>query len=72
MKVILYKGAVCPKCKVIATKLDRLGIQYETNLDTEYMLSIGIKAIPTLEVDGVRYSDVQACNEWIKSIGEQK
>ena len=53
MKVTLYKGATCPKCKV--------------NMDTDYMLSIGIKSIPTLEVDGVRYSDVKACNDWINS-----
>lgn len=67
MKVVLYKGATCPKCKVIAMKLDKAGIPYETNMDADYMISLGIKTIPTLEVDGVRYSDVKACNDWINS-----
>ena len=67
MKVILYKGATCPKCKVIAIKLDKKGSPYEVNTDTEYMIQIGLTTIPTLEVDGVRYSDVKECNDWINS-----
>lgn len=67
MKVILYKSATCPKCKIIAMKLDKAGIPYEANMDINYMTSIGIKSVPTLEVDGVRYIDVKACNDWIHS-----
>lgn len=68
MKVTLYKGLTCPKCKVIAMKLDKKGIPYETVTDTNYMLSIGIRSIPTLDVDGKRYVDVKACNDWINSL----
>lgn len=70
MKVTLYKGATCPKCKVIAMKLDKKGIPYEVNTDINYMISIGVTTIPTLEVDGQRYSDVKACNDWINSVGD--
>ena len=68
MRVILYKGATCPKCKVIALKLDKKEIPYEVVTDVDYMLSIGIHTIPTLEVNGCRYVDVKACNDWINSI----
>lgn len=68
MNVILYKGTTCPKCKVIALKLDKKGIEYKTVTDVNYMLSIGIHTIPTLEVDGERYVDVKACSDWINSI----
>lgn len=68
MKIILYKGASCPKCKVIAAKLDAKGIEYETCMDMDLMLSKGIKAIPTLDVDGILYRDIRACNDWIKSL----
>lgn len=67
MKVILYKGLTCPQCKVITMKLEKKGIKFEPIIDTDYMLAHGIKTIPTLEVDGVRYSGVTACNDWIKS-----
>ena len=69
MKVTLYKGQTCPKCRVVAMKLDQKGIPYEVNTDIDYMLSIGIKTIPTLEVNGERYVDVKACNTWINSVG---
>jgi glutaredoxin len=67
MKVILHKGATCPKCKVITMKLDKKGIQYDVNMDINLMQSKGITTIPTLEVDGVLYKDVKACNDWINS-----
>ena len=68
MKVILYKGVTCPKCKVIAAKLDKKGISYEACTDIDEMLSKGIKTVPTLDVDGVLYRDVRACNDWINSL----
>ena len=67
MNVILYKGQTCPKCKAIAFKLDQKKIPYSVVTDVDYMLSIGVHSIPTLEVDGERYVDVVACNNWIKS-----
>ena len=37
-------------------------------MDMDLMLSKGIKAIPTLDVDGILYRDIRACNDWIKSL----
>lgn len=71
MNVTLYKGATCPKCKVIAMKLDQKGIEYKTVTDVDYMLSIGVQSIPTLEVDGQRFVDVKACNDWINSVAKK-
>jgi glutaredoxin len=67
MQVTLYKGLTCPKCKVVAMKMDKKGIKYDVVTDVNYMMSIGIHTIPTLEVDGVRYTDVKACNDWVNS-----
>lgn len=69
MSITLYKGTTCPKCNVIATKLNQKGIEYQVITDIDYMMSVGVKTVPTLEVDGQRYIDVKACNEWIKSVG---
>ena len=68
MNVTLYKGLTCPKCKVVAMKLDKKGIPYNVVTDVNYMLANGITSIPTLEVDGRRYVDVKACNDWINSV----
>lgn len=68
MKVILYKGALCPKCKVIATKLEKKGIEFEAIDNVQDILAAGVRTIPTLSVDGTLYTDVKACNEWINSL----
>ena len=67
MNVILYKSLVCPQCKVIQTKLDMKGITYEAEFDMDKMISLGIKSIPTLEVDGERIAGVSNINNWIKA-----
>lgn len=67
MNIILYKGQQCPKCKVIALKLDKKNIKYEVIDNMQQILAAGVKTIPTLEVDGVRYSDIKACNDWINA-----
>ena len=56
----------CPKCKVIATKLDQKGIQYMVNTDIDTMLAKGIKSAPYLEIDGQLYDFMQA-NNWIRN-----
>ena len=72
MNVTLYKGLTCPKCKVVAMKLDKKGIKYDTVTDVDFMLAHGITSIPTLEVDGQRFVDVKACNDWINSVEANK
>lgn len=72
MNVTLYKGLTCPKCKVVAMKLDKKGIDYKIVTDVDYMWEHGVTSIPTLEVDGQRFVDVKACNDWINSYEADK
>lgn len=65
-KVVLYEHG-CPRCKVIKTKLDQKGIQYENINDIEIMKAKGFTEAPKLEVDGVVY-DFKEATKWI---GEQ-
>ena len=53
-------------------KLDKKGIDYRVVTDVDYMLAHGIMSIPTLEVDGQRFVDVKACNDWINSYEADK
>lgn len=65
-KVILYEHG-CPRCKVLKSKLDQKGIQYENVSDVEMMKAKGFTEAPKLEVDGTVY-DFKEAVEWI---GEQ-
>lgn len=69
VKVILYKTTTCPKCKIIAAKLDAKGIEYEIVEDIQRAIADGIQTVPTLIVDGVKYVDVKACNDWVNEQG---
>lgn len=65
-KVILYEHG-CPRCKVVKSKLDQKGIQYETVNDIEVMQAKGFVDAPKLDVDGV----IMDFKEAVKWIGEQ-
>ena len=51
MKVVLYSTG-CPQCKVLKSKLDDAGIQYELVTDQSVMEAKGFTTAPMLEVDG--------------------
>lgn len=63
-KVILYEHG-CPKCKILKTKLDQSGIQYETVNDVEIMKEKGFKEAPKLEVGDIIYGFKEAV-DWLK------
>ena len=63
-KVILYEHG-CPRCKVLKSKLDQKGIQYETVNDIAVMKEKGFVEAPKLEVDNV-IMDFKQAVEWIK------
>lgn len=64
-EVILYEHG-CPRCKVLKTKLDQKGIQYQIVNDVEVMKEKGFKEAPKLEIaDGV-VMDFKEAVEWIK------
>jgi glutaredoxin len=58
MELIMYTTG-CPKCKVLASKLNAKGVEYETCTDTSVMESKGIETLPVLSVDGklLEFSD---------------
>ena len=63
-KVILYEHG-CPRCKVLKSKLDEKGIEYEDISDVEIMKARGFQEAPKLEVNGVVKNFKEAV-EWIK------
>lgn len=66
-KVVLYKTATCPKCKVLAIKLDKAGIEYEPVIVTPEIIEAKvIKQAPTLEVNG-EFMDMDTANKWINA-----
>lgn len=64
-KIILYT-IHCPQCNVLEKKLQQKGIQFEVVEDREYILSLGIKSAPVLEVNGERMSFTKAM-AWLKN-----
>lgn len=71
-KIILY-STNCPKCRVIAKKLEQKNIDFteiDCKADTTYIEVLsgkGFKSMPVLQV-GEKYLDFMQANKWI---GEQ-
>ena len=63
MDVVLYTTG-CPKCKVLETKLNQKGIEYEVVSDLDVMNEKGFMEAPMLEVDGQTMNFVTA-NTWV-------
>lgn len=49
--IVLYSNH-CPCCEVLKVRLDKAGVSYTINCNTDEMLSQGIKYLPMLSVDG--------------------
>jgi glutaredoxin len=64
-KIILYEHG-CPRCKVLKTKLDQKGIEYETVNDVEAMKAKGFKEAPKLELADGTVMDFKEAVDWIK------
>ena len=50
MSVVLY-STDCPQCKVLKSKLDEAGIQYELVTDVDAILDKGFTVAPVMETD---------------------
>lgn len=64
---VLFYSTNCPKCKVLAKKMEQKGIEYKEINDINVMLSKGIKTAPALEVDNTVLdftNSVRWVNEW--------
>ena len=67
MNVILYKSNTCPNCRMVKMKLEKKGIPFTEELDMDLMANLGIKGIPTLEVDGQRMTNIRDINNWLNA-----
>lgn len=66
MNVVLYSIG-CSRCNVLEAKLRKAGIEFEKVTDKDYMISLGLDAMPVLEIDGIRmtYSDAIQWINWL-------
>ena len=65
--ITLYSTG-CPKCRVIETKLEQKGIEYQINNNIDILVEKGFISVPVLDVDG-DFMDFTKANKWIN---EQK
>ena len=66
--MITFYSTNCPKCKVLAMKLDKAGIQYNVNTDIEAMVAKGIKSAPCLEIEDGQILDFSKAIAWLRTI----
>lgn len=64
-KTTLYSTG-CPKCKVLKSKLDAKGIQYEEVNDIDTMLALHIDAVPVLYHNDNRMEFKEAI-DWVNN-----
>lgn len=66
-----YSTTGCPRCKVLKTKLERAGVDFEVieDFDIEFLASKGFKSAPVLAVDD-EFMDMAKANEWINGVME--
>lgn len=64
MNITLYSTG-CPQCKVLKTKLDQAGIQYNTVTDQAVMAAMGFRSAPILQVDNETYKFADAI-KWVR------
>ena len=70
MTINLYSTG-CPKCKVLKSKLDSKGIEYNVISDIDIMTSKGIDTVPVLEVNGEMLNFKTSMN-WVEEYTELK
>ena len=57
----------CPRCEILAEKLNAKNIKYETITDTDIMLELGFDILPVLQVDGKAMGFTEAVR-WINNL----
>lgn len=55
----------CPKCNVIAKKLEQKNINFEIVEDMEEMIAKGFRSAPVLQVND-KFLNFTEANNWIK------
>lgn len=64
MEMAILYSTGCPKCKVLAAKLDEVNVEYEIFSDVDKMIEIGIEEVPMLGIDNKLLGFKEAV-EWI-------
>lgn len=72
MKVILYGAHGCPMCAALGTMLKRHHIEYEKNEDIDYIISLGLDSIPTIEFENGERMDYQTALKYLKNLEREK
>lgn len=65
--VKIYTTEECPRCKVLKTKLDSKGIEYEEITDVSEIEKLGILSVPYMQVDDEELMDFATANSWINN-----
>ena len=65
--VKIYTTEVCPRCKVLKTKLDSKGIEYEEITDVSEIEKLSILSVPYMQVDYEELMDFATANSWINN-----
>lgn len=65
--VKIYTTEVCPRCKVLKTKLDSKDIEYEEITDVSEIEKLGILSVPYMQVDDEELMDFATANSWINN-----
>lgn len=65
--MILMYTTHCPKCKVLAEKLNKVGIKFEECEDMNILVSKGFKQVPMLEVEGKMLTFMEAI-KWASEV----
>ena len=68
MEIILYTNH-CPRCNVLKKKLEQKNIEYSEVTSVDDMLSLGIKAVPILSING-ELMDFTKAIQWINQLEE--
>lgn len=68
MQVTLY-STNCPRCNVLAKKLEQKNIPYELCTDIDVMQNKGMMSAPNLEVDGEIF-DFGNAVQWVNNYRE--
>jgi glutaredoxin len=65
-QMITLYSTHCPKCKVLATKLQQKNVEYQENTDIDEMEKLGIMSVPMLMVDNQLMNFTEAIS-WVNN-----
>ena len=66
----LYSNVGCPKCEFLKSKMDSLGLDYESTINVEEARKLGFQTVPLLEVDDKVMTFPEAV-KWLNNVGKE-